>query len=234
MRINDYFDNVYLLNLHKRKERLEKSAQKLNQLEVKFDIFNGCDGSVLNHLWQKLGNTNFSNPRYLGCAISHLSIYQDALESGYNKILIIEDDNLIHHNIQHLFDSFTIPNFNDLIYFGYIPLNDDITMWTYEITYQSHNAIDTNFFKCRNLWGLFAYGITKELIEETLSVYNQEFPMELDRYFVTQIQPRGGSIASVPQLFCCDDDILSDNTGWSEHLSTKSIDYRFSSRQDYI
>ena len=58
--------------------------------------------------------------------------------------------------------------------------------------------------------------------------------MELDRYFVTQIQPRGGSIASVPQLFCCDDDILSDNTGWSEHLSTKSIDYRFSSRQDYI
>ena len=107
-------------------------------------------------------------------------------------------------------------------------------MWTYEITYQSHNAIDTNFFKCRNLWGLFAYGITKELIEETLSVYNQEFPMELDRYFVTQIQPRGGSIASVPQLFCCDDDILSDNTGWSEHLSTKSIDAKFSSRQDYI
>jgi GR25 family glycosyltransferase involved in LPS biosynthesis len=111
MRINDYFDNVYLLNLHKRKERFEKSAQKLNQVEVKFDIFNGCDGSVLNHLWQKLGNTNFSNPRYLGCAISHLSIYQDAIESGYKKILIIEDDNLIHHNIQNIFDSMEVPEF---------------------------------------------------------------------------------------------------------------------------
>jgi hypothetical protein len=234
MRINDYFDNVYLLNLHKRKERFEKSAQKLNQVEVKFDIFNGCDGSVLNHLWQKLGNTNFSNPRYLGCAISHLSIYQDAIESGYKKILIIEDDNLIHHNIQNIFDSMEVPEFKDLIYLGYIPLSDDMAMWTYEIAYTDSNAINSNFFNCRNLWGLFSYGITSELMLETLDVYNREFPMELDRYFVNTIQPRGGSVASVPQLFCCDDDIISDNTGWSEHLSTKSIDRRFSSRQDYI
>jgi hypothetical protein len=84
------------------------------------------------------------------------------------------------------------------------------------------------------LWGLFAYGLTGDLMKEILSVYKNSFPMELDRYFVNNIQPRGGSVASVPQLFCCDDDIISDNTGWSEHLSTKSIDVRFSSRQDYI
>jgi hypothetical protein len=71
-------------------------------------------------------------------------------------------------------------------------------------------------------------------MQETVDTYNQSFPMELDRYFVTQIQPRGGSVASVPQLFCCDDDIQSDNTGWSEHLSTKSIDWRFSTRLNYI
>ena len=234
MRINDYFDNIYLLNLHKRSKRLSKSRSKLDSLGIKYDVFGGCDGSVLDHVWSKLESPYFSNPRYLGCAISHLSIYQDAIESGYNKILIIEDDNLIHHNIQHLFDSFTIPNFSDLIYLGYIPLSDDMSLWTYEITYQNSNAIDANFFECRNLWGLFAYGLTGDLMKEILSVYKNNFPMELDRYFVTHIQPRGGSVASVPQLFCCDDDIISDNTGWSEHLSTKSIDARFSSRQDYI
>ena len=109
-------------------------------------------------------NNSVQNKLLMQALFMHRSNKLDQAKEIYNKILIIEDDNLIHHNIQHLFDSFTIPNFNDLIYFGYIPLNDDMTMWTYEITYQSHNAIDTNFFKCRNLWGLFAYGITKELI----------------------------------------------------------------------
>jgi hypothetical protein len=234
MKINDYFDNIYLLNLHKRKERLARSTSKLDQLGVKYDVFNGCDGYVLNHLWSKLNNGYFSNSRYLGCSISHLSIYQDALESGYKKILIIEDDNLIHHNINNLFDSFEIPEFKDLIYFGYIPLSDDMVMWTYEITYDDSTKINSNFFKCRNLWGLFAYGLTFELMQETVDIYNQSFPMELDRYFVTQIQPRGGSVASVPQLFCCDDDIHSDNTDFSEHHSTKSIDWRFATRLNYI
>lgn len=234
MSINEYFDNIYLLNLHKRKERLSRSIKKLTQLEIKFDVFNGCDGAVLNRIWNNLQNPYFANSRYLGCAISHLSIYQEAIELGYDKILIIEDDNLIHQNIQNLFDKFEIPNFEDLMYLGYIPLSDDMTMWTYEISYQNSNLINSNFFNCRNLWGLFAYGLTGKLMREIVEVYNHEFPMELDRYFVNQIQPRGGSIACVPQLFCCDDDVLSDNTGWSEHLSTKSIDIRFSSRLDYI
>jgi hypothetical protein len=234
MRINEYFDNIYLLNLHKRKERLSKSIEKLNQLEIKFDVFNGCDGAVLNKVWNNLQNPYFANSRYLGCAISHLSIYQEAIELGYEKILIIEDDNLIHQNIQDLFDNFDVPNFEDLFYLGYIPLSDDMTMWTYQVTYSDTTEINSNFFRCRNLWGLFAYGLTRKLMIETVDIYNQSFPMELDRYFVTQIQPRGRSVASVPQLFCCDDNVLSDNTGWSEHLSTKSIDIRFSSRQDYI
>jgi GR25 family glycosyltransferase involved in LPS biosynthesis len=234
MKINDYFDNIYLLNLHKRRQRLEKSTSKLNELGIKHDVFHGCDGYVLNHIWNKLQSPYFSNPRYLGCAISHLSIYQDAIESGYERILIIEDDNLIHKNIQNLFDSFEIPDYTDLIYLGYIPLSEDMVMWTYENTYDNRTALNSNFFTCKNLWGLFSYGLTSNLMKELLSVYNNEFPMELDRYFVKNIQPRGNSVAVIPQLFCCDDDIHSDNTGWSEHLSTKSIDHRFSSRNDYI
>ena len=234
MKINEYFDKIYLLNLHKRPERLKRSTDKLDKLNIVYDVFHGCDGKVLEHLFSKLQNPYFSNSRYLGCAISHLSIYQDAIESGYNRILIIEDDNLVHHDIQNLFDSFDVPEFEDLIYLGYIPLSDDIYMWTYELAHKYFNSINQKFFRCRNLWGLFAYGLTSKLMHEIISDYNEGFPMELDRYFVTKIQPRGHSIAASPQLFCCDDDVLSDNTGHSEHLSTKSIDSRFSRREHYI
>lgn len=234
MLIHEYFDKIYLLNLHKRKQRLERSLDKLSQVGINPDIFHGCDGRVLRHIWGKLENNYFTNPQYVGCSISHLSIYQEALELGYNKILIIEDDNLVHKNIQEYFNSFDIPDFWNLLYLGYIPLNNDQTIWDYGFGYNSTNAINTNFFRAHNLWGLFSYGITAGLMQEVLDVYNNSFPMEIDRYLVNHIQPRAVAIASAPQLFCCDDDILSDNTGHTLHLSTKSIDQRFSTRNDYI
>ena len=89
MDINFYFDKIYLLNLHKRFDRLQMSKSKLDRLKIDYDVFNGTDGSVLNHLWTKFNNPYFTNSNYLGCTISHLSIYQDAIYNGYEKVLII-------------------------------------------------------------------------------------------------------------------------------------------------
>jgi GR25 family glycosyltransferase involved in LPS biosynthesis len=235
MNINTYFDKIYLLNLFKRPERLQVSKSKLDKLKLIYDVFNGTDGSVLNHVLQKLDNNNFSNSRYLGCAISHLSIYQDALERGYSKILILEDDNLIKIDIHDIFDNLQIPEWNDLFYLGYIPLSDDCNLWTYEFGIQGHNMINNNIFRGKNLWGLYAYGITSNLMNELIKVYNQDFPMELDRYFVQQVQPRSGSIAVAPQLFCCQEGVYSDNSGRVETgMLAKSIDSRFATPDQYI
>jgi GR25 family glycosyltransferase involved in LPS biosynthesis len=235
MNINNYFDKIYLLNLHKRKDRLDKSVEKLDKLNIKYDVFNGTDGSVIQKLWNKLDNPNFTNSNYVGCAISHLSIYQDALQNKYEKILIIEDDNLIHNGIINMFDNLVIPEWSDLFYLGYIPLNDDCSMWDYSFGIQGHNLISEKIFKPTNLWGLFAYGIKSELMKEIVDLYNQEFPMEIDRYFVNEIQKRGNSIAISPQLFCCDNNIYSDNLGYIPHnITQKSIDSRFANLLDYI
>lgn len=231
--MNDYFDKIYLLNLRKRKDRLEKSTNRLNKFNIEFEIFEGTDGSILNHIWSKFNNKYFTNSNYLGCAISHLSIYQDALNNGFKRILIIEDDNLINKNIDSLFRD--IPDWKDLFYLGYIPLNDDCTMWDYMWGIQTHNRIINNFFNPRNLWGLYAYGITNELMIELLEIYKNSFPMEIDRYFVNVIQPRGNSIAISPQLFSCEDEIYSDNLGFvPPNMKQKSIDTRLANLSDYI
>ena len=87
MKIDKYFDKIYLLNLYKRKDRLIKSTTKLNSHQIDFEVFNGVDGSTLNKLWEVFNNPYFGNTSYLGCAISHLSIYQDAIQNNYKKIL---------------------------------------------------------------------------------------------------------------------------------------------------
>ena len=236
MNINNYFDKIYLLNLHRRKDRLNLSMDKINKVGLNVEVFGGTDGTVLNYVLGKLGNSYFSNPSYLGCVISHLSIYKDAVVNGYERILILEDDNLIHSNINSIFDSLEIPSWTDLFYLGYIPLNDDLSMWTYGITMKEHQLLTDKIFRCNNLWGLYSYGITNSLMKECLDIYHNDFPMELDRFFVNHIQNRGGSIAIAPQLFCCDSDIYSDNQGYAPGISltTKSVDTRYAKIEEYI
>ena len=230
MKINNYFDRIYVLNLHRRVSRWKEIENRLKRFGIEHERFGATDGSTMKPIWEKFNNPNFTTPNYLACAISHLSIYRDALEKGYNRILIIEDDVLINKNIHSLFDR-EIPNWEDIFYLGYIPLSDDQSMWTYHIV---DRYISEGIFIPRNLWGLYAYGLTKNIMQELLSVYENEFPMEIDRYLVNNIQPRNKSIGMSPQLFCCQD-IYSDNmNGMQLNMMQRSIDGRFAKHEDYI
>lgn len=242
--INTYFDQVYVLNLQKRPERLQLADKRMKFCDIDYMRFGATDGSVMNKIWESFSkeNTYFKNPSYVGCAISHLSIYRDALEKGYDKILILEDDNRIHRESNKLFTANFLNEvqpyetktlfFNwELLYLGFIPLTDDCSMWSYN---ELKEFISPHVFKAHNLWGLYAYGISGSLMKETLEVYDKDFPMELDRYFVTKIQPRGNSIGVTPQLFAADDG-YSDNSGRTETLMLdRSIDSRHANKIDYV
>lgn len=232
MKLNNYFDKIYVLNLHKRKDRFRGIDSRLKRFGIEYERFGATDGNVMKPIWEKfyIDNKNFTNPNYLACSVSHLSIYKDAIENNYQRILIIEDDVLINRNIHLIFDSIVIPEWDDLFYLGYIPLSDDQSMWTYAIV---NDFISERIFRPKNLWGLYAYGLTNKLMKELVDVYDKEFPMEVDRYLVNHIQPRGGSIAMSPQLFCCQD-VYSDNMNVVQMgMTVRSVDSRFAHTDDY-
>jgi GR25 family glycosyltransferase involved in LPS biosynthesis len=234
--INEYFDKVYVLNLLKRDSRMELMKKRLDFTEIDHQVFNAVDGSVMRKIWEAFSEKNpiFGNSNYLGCAISHLSIYQHAIEMGHEKILIIEDDDRIHRNANSQMELFSsqIPEWDELLYLGYIPLSDDCSRWDYNVC--GNNFISTNVFVAKNLWGLYGYGISKNLMKEILEIYDKDFPMELDRFFVTTIQPRGKSYGVTPQIFAADDG-YSDNSRLQETgMLQRSIDARFANLIDYV
>lgn len=236
MKIDQYFDCVYLLNLQKRPQRMEISDKRMRFCEIEYTKFGATDGSVMGPVWKAFSEKNFhfKNPNYLGCAISHLSIYRDALERGYEKILILEDDNRIRYDANKHFEKILpqIPESFELLYLGFIPLSDDCTRWDYNVF--SSNFISPNVFTSKNLWGLYAYGISSSLMAELLEIYSNEFPMELDRYFVNFIQPRGKSYGITPQIFAAEDG-ESDNSGVNETgMLERSIDARFANIKQYL
>jgi GR25 family glycosyltransferase involved in LPS biosynthesis len=233
--LNNYFDKIYILNLKKRSDRLNELLPKLESLSIdNFKIFNGIDGSLMKNIWRVYGNKYFSNENYLACSLSHISIWNDAILNGYKKILILEDDvkiiNSINEKIVYYNDQ--IPENWDLLYLGFIPLSDDCSMWDYKVI--NDQFISDNVFKAKNLWGLYSYAIGENLMKHTIEVYKNTFPMEIDRYFVENIQQNWNCLGITPQLFSVDD-------GWSDNskrietgMPERSIDHRFENKINYI
>jgi GR25 family glycosyltransferase involved in LPS biosynthesis len=232
--MNDYFDKIYVLSLKRNTDRRVLIKERLDKVGIDFEFFDACDGQVINHIWKKLDNPNFTTQNYVACSISHLSIYNDALSRGFKRILILEDDIKPHKDIKNHFDCFIkqVPDDYDLLYLGWIPLNDDCSMWSYEVI--NDRFISYNTFHSKNLWGLYAYSPSVCLMKEMVDSYNESFPMEIDRYLVTQVQQQRKSIAIWPQLIC-HDIMVSNNNGWVDNQSLKkSIDHRVSSENDYV
>lgn len=234
--VESHFDKIYVLNLKKREERLNLTRKRLSFAEIEnYTVFNGVDGSVMEKVWKVFSTQNsyFANSSYLGCAISHLSIYRHALDNGYEKILILEDDNRVHRLANSLMNHFSsqIPDWKDLLYLGFIPLSDDRSHWDYNVI---NKFVSQNVFVARNLWGLYAYGISSSLMKEMLEVYSTDFPMEIDRYFVEHIQPKGTSYGIVPQIFAADDGFSDNSRTFESSLLERSVDTRFAKLTDYL
>jgi GR25 family glycosyltransferase involved in LPS biosynthesis len=225
------FDKVYVLSLRKDKDRRQKVLNRLSQINLEFEFFDAYDGSLFNHIWQKLDNPIFTNANYVACALSHLAIYKDAINNNFSKILILEDDVIPHSNYNELI-TFNIPKEYDILYLGFIPLTDDCAFWSYNIF--NDRFINNNIFRAKNLWGLYAYSPSIQIMQEALEKYSEGFPMELDRWFVEDVQKRQKSYGITPQPFC-HDITHSNNTGYIDNTSLiKSIDSRFATINNYI
>lgn len=83
------FDRVYLINLKKRADRLEKFSRD-NQFIINgltnLEIFEAVDGSNITDENWKL------EKGALGCLESHLAVLKDAKANNYSSIVIFEDD----------------------------------------------------------------------------------------------------------------------------------------------
>ncbi len=231
---NQLFDNIYCLNLASRPERMDIMNRRFNYVDMKCERFNGISGNILKY-FHKHAPKYFANPNYVGCNLSHIAIYQDALDRGFDRVMIIEDDVRINrYSNQILAEASELLNYNwDLLYFAYIPLTDDLSQWNYGILPIQPGK---RTFKATNMWSLMAYGINTKLMKHMIDVYSQSFPMEIDRYFVNHVQKSTEftCLGISPQLVCAEDG-PSDNSGRNEvMMMERSVDARFARHIDYV
>jgi len=113
--LDEYFDQIYCINLKSRPDRLLAFKKNFDALGTsKINIIEAVDGKTID-----IGDWKY-NSGALGCRLSHIAAYNDAIKNKYAKILVLEDDVIINKGIKKALFKLqqNLQNNWDLIYFG--------------------------------------------------------------------------------------------------------------------
>ena len=186
---NNKIEKIYVINLKRRKERLEIFKKNYN-LSQKLNIIEAIDGNdldlkqlqnekIINNITinqlNKERNYHYelTHKGSLGCYLSHYKIWKITLENNDNIILIYEDDSI--------FTSITLEEINNRI--KKLPEDWDIYLLINPDFCYAKININNEIYKVKRFFLTNAYIINKKAIEKIFNS-NTLFPIvqQLDSY----------------------------------------------------
>lgn len=178
----DFFDGIYLIHMPKDKHRMDN----------------------VNKIFGELGITTYNNveppliePTFLSCTKSHTSIYRDAIQRGYENIMIFEDDIVFNtsddsikkHIAVHMDYIRYWMSFNewDVFYFDNILKNDhDVSnMLINQITRTTdvYTEAMTPIAQIDVKQNTHSYAVNKSAFQELLDIEQQIPAKDINQYF---------------------------------------------------
>ena len=98
-------DHIYCINLERSKDRRLLMEKEFEREELDVEFFKACDGKLLNR------------DGVFGCAQSHLQVWRDLVEHGYENAIILEDDAKLISNFKTKIEELVEPDTKwDILY----------------------------------------------------------------------------------------------------------------------
>ena len=95
-------DKIFVINLKKNTERLEKFMENAKKANIEVERFDGIYGKDLNDndsdILKYFVKGHKLRPGQIGCALSHIKIWEKVIKNNYNNVLVFEDDAIIPQN----------------------------------------------------------------------------------------------------------------------------------------
>ena len=103
MRVED-FNKIFVISLVTSQDRRSSIKKQLNQLGLDFEFFDAFNGKALSDSQLNKYNPKASimasgremTPAEIGCALSHITIYEKIINEGIERAVIFEDDSIIN------------------------------------------------------------------------------------------------------------------------------------------
>lgn len=156
--LNEYFDNTYVINLDKRGDRLEECNKAFDSIGATFERVSAVDGSKLDIVVDNPDNQRWNKGAY-ALTLTTIKVLEDAIEKGYESVLIMEDDIGFHP----LFDIIAedtlkrMPDKYDLAFLGYTHTRRPVP----------HNG---NWKKMIAAYSCHAYAVNRHIMKFYLSL----------------------------------------------------------------
>ena len=113
---------IYVINLKKNKDRLNEFMKNANKANVNVKRFDAIYGKELDKddsdIQKYFIKDHKLNPGQIGCALSHIKIWEEAVKNNYNNIIVFEDDAIIPENFWDKFKEAYNELPNDWDYFS--------------------------------------------------------------------------------------------------------------------
>lgn len=201
MKINDVVDKVYLMNLDRREDRLHRSTAQMLINEIEFERFAAVDGSLIEN------NTHMNNGQY-GNYLSHMNVLKLAIDNGYEKIAIFEDDIEFCDDFKNKFSiSYPlIPNNWNMVYLGWNTVSSS--------TFPTNNP---EVLKLTGAYAIHAILIDRQTMEKAYSDFSN-CQMQADVYYA-ELQNHINAYGVANQL-------CSQMPDWSD-IENVNVNYRW-------
>jgi len=195
MKLENYVDKVFVINLDSRTDRLELITAELLKTGItdfeRFSAIRPTDDMLNGKYKDYIHNANMTYRRgALGCLLSHMEIIKIAKIRNYDKILIIEDDCKFTGTLDVLVSALEqLAEKNN----------------AYKLLYLSGNHIKKctpflkNVVRVHGTFTTHSYIVTKNAYDEILNGLDG-FRREIDNYYIRIYQPRNECYCVFPSI----------------------------------
>lgn len=194
-------DCIYVINLKERPERwnlIQEQFVGQNLLANRVDAVNGWKIPLAQR--NELIDPRLSTSRNLmlnggeiGCLLSHLSIYQDALDRGFEVIWVCEDDVKIKENVKNIpslvEELFWLDPDWDLLYTEHTMFGATLQRHRPEQKpYKAHSEdISATLAKTHGRFGTHSMILSRKGLEKIMSYYYSRYfwtPIDVDLHYI--------------------------------------------------
>lgn len=115
---------VFVISLSRSLERREMARKQMSHLGIGYSFFDAVDGRNLmdedvrrvDQVEAKKFSGHDLSPGEIGCALSHIKLYEMMVEKGIERCVILEDDAYLHMHFKKIVEAIVSYNHSDIVF----------------------------------------------------------------------------------------------------------------------
>lgn len=205
---------TYIINLKDNIDRRDAMEKQLENANLNYQFIEAVKGSDLTDEQIKSKVLNYPDclltKGEIGCALSHINIYQKMVDENIEYALILEDDAIVPKNLEK--------TINEIIQQD-IKHNKNVYLLSEVISYIENKKLHSNIYSAYHACGAHGYLINLKAAKNLLSVLNP-IRYEADMWWIFRFRKYVNVYCLIPHLINTNDEDKSNSSLEKERAKT--------------